>query len=275
MSKEQIKINIDELTEIALLGVQRSAAFMGFGLNAASKEDFNDYELHKLPKFEGQTSFPIDFLPTNLSDEQVRELKKHFGLWIITCGFREILEHYAMFLDHIHETCLLIACKNGSFSNEDAQKTHSKFVGNLGIPGKLDKLEQQFRIKPDNSQSIKQLYNVRNALTHDLGQVTQKRCGSGESLHVSWRAFDILAIGEETGLQIHYSDLIGRKTNEPLNIVMKFQLREKYFSVGSSIHFSQQDLWEICFFFSSIAIPSTKKCFINYLTDHGVTIQKS
>lgn len=274
MPKEQFNINIDELVDVALLGVRRSAVFLGLGLNAASKEDFIDYELRKLPKIEGQTSFPIDFLPPNLSREHIEDFKKNFALWITACGFRELLEHYAAFLDHVHETCLIVACNNVKISYLEAQKAHKKFVRNLGIPDKLDKLEELFNIKPSNALSIKQLYSVRNALTHDLGLVVQQRCGSENYLDVSWVGFETLAKGENTGLEVNVCDLFGRKTEEPMEILMKFPLRQKTFPVGSVITFSQQDLWEICFFFSFRVIPSTKKAFVDYLVDQGVPIQQ-
>lgn len=273
MPSEQININIDEMVGISLLGVRRAAVFMGLGLNAAAKDDFNDYELRKLPKALGQTGFPIDFLPPNLSSEQINEFKKHFALWIIACGFRELLEHYAMFLDHVHEACLLVAISNKRFTQEYTQKQHKQFVRNFGIPSKQNKLEELFSIKPDNAECIKQLYAVRNALTHDLGIVTQERCGDENTMNVTWRAFDTIAKGQVSGIETNLIDLIGCKTEEPIEILAKFPLRQKAFPVGSVISFTQQDLWEICFFFSSIAIPSTRNSLIRHLSDHGVPIR--
>ncbi|HWL94446.1 MAG TPA: hypothetical protein VNT79_13020, partial [Phycisphaerae bacterium] len=110
---------------------------MGLGLNATHREDFNDYELHKIPILPGQTSVALDFFPPDLPAPRVKEMKAHFATWIVACGFRELLEHYALFLDRVHSCCLLISVTKKALSDSDAKKVHKKFNGR-GIPDKLD-----------------------------------------------------------------------------------------------------------------------------------------
>lgn len=271
MQKLKINVNIDNIAELAHAGVRRAAVFMGLGLNAAKRGDFNDYELHKLPIMPGQTGMPIDFLPSNLPEGAVRDFKEHFATWIIGCGLRELLEHYALFLDRIHESCLIIACKNKSLELNNPQKAQKEFE-NLGIPGKLDKLLKRFRIAPNEADSIKSLYSARNALTHDLGRIKYERCSPGDSFQITWKTFDIFAQGEETGTIHTIPKLIGQITLEPMAICGKAMMRERVFSVGSNIVLSQQDLWEICLFFSLFVIPSTRNGFLEFLKTEDVPI---
>ncbi|MEF3365983.1 hypothetical protein V3H18_05480 [Methylocystis sp. 9N] len=271
--KLEINVNIDELAGIADLGVRRAAVFMGLGLNAARRDDFNDYELRKLPIMPGQTGVPIDFVPSGLAEEEVRKFKEHFATWVIGCGLRELLEHYALFLDRVHEACLLVACKNKRLELSNPQKAQKEFENNLGIPRKLDKLLERFRFGPNEADSIKSLYAARNALTHDLGVIKPTRCASGHSFQISWKTFDIFAQGEETGAIHTMPQLIGQKTEEPMIICGKAVMRERAFPVGSNIVFSQQDLWEICSFFRLFAIPSTRNGFLEFLKAEGVPIR--
>ncbi|MBM3653445.1 MAG: hypothetical protein FJX06_11490 [Alphaproteobacteria bacterium] len=272
VQKLKINVNIDNIAELAHIGVRRAAVFMGLGLNAAKRGDFNDYELHKLPIVPGQTGMPIDFLPSNLPEEAVRDFKEHFATWIIGCGLRELLEHYALFLDRVHESCLIVACKNKSLEIKNPQKAQKEFEKNLGIPGKLDTLLKRFRIAPDDADSIKSLYSARNALTHDLGIIKPERCWPGNLFHITWKTFDIFAQGEETGTIHTIPKLIGQKTLEPMVICGKAMMRERVFSIGSNMAFSQQDLWEICLFFSLFVIPSTRNGFVEFLKAEDVPI---
>jgi len=87
-----INIDLQKLEDLAHVGVRRATIFMGLGLNAAHKEDFNDYELSKLPVIPSQTDLPIELIPRGLPVERVQEFKKEFATWVTACGMRELLE---------------------------------------------------------------------------------------------------------------------------------------------------------------------------------------
>lgn len=268
---KRYKIDIAKLSDIAHVGVRRSALFMGLGLNAAHRDDFNDYELHKIPIVPGQTWLPMDFFPRGLPPARVNEFKAEFATWIVACGFRELLEHYALFLDHIHKYCLTIFQIRGKLGGLDPKKAHTEFHRRLGIPDKLDKLNSRFSVAPIDSDSIKQLYEARNCLTHDHSTVIPKRCDANGQFVLTWTAVDAIARGENSGAERPAVELIGKTTDEPMIIEMRVVRRERKFASGSKLALSQQDLSEICFFFMQRAIPSATDSFVAFLRANDVT----
>jgi hypothetical protein len=206
MDKHHINIDLKQLSEIAHTGVRRAVLFMGIGLNAAHRDDFVDYELHKLPLAPGQTSPLIDFFPSDLPLNRVREFKRQFAIWITGCGLREVLEHYALFLDRIHNYSLLIYQIRGQLDKLDPVREQRIFNRKLGIPRKLDILRERFSIAPNDSESIAQMYRARNCLTHDFGVVSPKHCAGGTQFVLRWKAFDLIMIGNDTRQEQEYSD---------------------------------------------------------------------
>src|SRR5688572_21249022 len=91
--RETVNIDADQMAGIARVGVRRAAIFMGLGLHAAKRPDFNDYELSKLPFEAGETGLPMDFVPRDAPKATVEQFKAEFATWITGCGLRELLEH--------------------------------------------------------------------------------------------------------------------------------------------------------------------------------------
>ena len=269
-----IEVNIDlpKLADIAHVGVRRAALFMGLGLNAINQPGFRDYQLHKLPLQAGQRSLPVDFFPPDLPDERVATFKQVYSVWIAGCGLRELLEHYALYLDHIHKYGLVVQQATGKLGQRDPEKEQRSFNRNGSLAEKLRLLKERFGIEVDAADSITQLYSARNCLTHDLGIVAPTRCDAEGIFVVSWTAFDMVAIGHETGTEAPLADLIvsGGATTEETTVAMRRVLRRRELKAGDKLRFSQQDLWEQCFFFNAIAIPKMMTSFLAFLTDHSI-----
>ena len=70
------------------------------------------------------------------------------------------------------------------------------------------------------------------------------------------------------------TDLIGRRTEEDTGIFIRHVTRERKFASGARLLLTQQDLWEICFFFNTHAIPSAVKSFVEFLETHGISENK-
>ena len=113
MKALHVKIDLKHLGSLAQTGVRRAELFMGFGVNAANRADFKDYELNKLPVTVDQASMPVVTLAPGASDKTIDEYKEHFRTWITACGLRELLEHFALMLDHIHKFGLAVAQMKG------------------------------------------------------------------------------------------------------------------------------------------------------------------
>jgi hypothetical protein len=273
--KKTIKLDLDHANNIAHTGVRRAALFMGLGLNAAHRDDFNDYQLNKLPIVPGQTNLPMDFLPRDLPNERVEIFKKQFAQWITACGLRELIEHYALFLDKIHTFALVASAIKGKLGDLDPRKAEILFNGRFGVPRKLDTLRSRFGVSVAEADSIKSLYEARNCLTHDLGEVLPKRCTNGGKFYVSWKALEVFVKGDETGTEQPIVAVIGKATSESSSIFARVVQRERHLSAHDRLVFSQQDLWEICFFFSAHAIPSMMKAFVGFLEELGVRVDSS
>jgi hypothetical protein len=272
---EPVHINIDlnKLSDIAHTGVRRAVLFMGLGLNAMHQENFRDYQLNKLPIQDGQTSFPVDFFPSDLPNERVDEFKQEFSLWVTGCGLREMLEHYALFLDSIHHYCLIVQQAKGLLGERRPEKEQREFV-RRGIIEKLLSLNDKFEIAPSEPTTIGQLYAARNCLTHALGILRPQDCNDQGAFKLAWAAHETIAVGTETGNVVPVPDLIrsGQRTLEETQIHMRLVQRERSFNVGDKLSFSQQDLWELCFFFNAQAIPTTTSSFIDFLRRHDVPV---
>ncbi len=269
-----VDIDIAKLSDVGHSGVRRAALFLGLGLNAAYREDFRDYELHKIPYASDQTSLLVDFFPSDLPPEQISTFKEEFALWIMGCGVRELLEHYALFLDQIHNFALLVRESKGALESINPQREQNRFHLRLGIPDKLDTLRDRFAIEPSEPECIKQLYEARNCLTHDLGVITPRRCNSADTFTMTWLAFELFAKGAKSGIERSVISLIGDRTNEETSILGRIVGRERKFDRGTRLQLSRQDLSEICFFFRSRAIPSVIESFIGFLKAQGIPLSE-
>lgn len=274
-NKKEINLNLDPIVRIAETGVKRASLFMGMGLNAVRDPNFRDYQLHKIPKIEKHTSLPFEMLPAEASSEQVEHFKSEFEIWIVGNGFRELLEHYALSLDKVHEVVLFVLLSKRKITETQATKDHETFRRRLGVPDKMNTLKKRFSIALSNSDNVESLYAARNCLTHDLGIVSSSRYNSREGLALSWRAFDLFAQGDVSGQKIPILDLIGNVTTEEMSVFGQVVSRQKRFSANERLMLSRQDLWEICFFFKMFVIPSTMQGFIAFLEAHNVPLHRT
>jgi hypothetical protein len=263
MKKRTIVIDFSKIKEVALLGVRRTAVFMGLGINAALDVNFKNYDLTKITQ--------LQFVPPDVDDKTISHIKEEFGLWIINCGFRELIETFAIFMDSIHLASLHIAVSGKNISPEDAKKFGPAFP-KKGIKDKLPILASRFGIKPNNSEYIISINQARNCFAHRRGIVGIEDCKNGQCFEVKWRGFDIFIktpseeiiieppIPQE-GILIEDGGIVGLKLPE----------RTRIFNIGEKIIFSPRDLAEICQFiiFSTNEISNS---FMNYAKSLGIKI---
>lgn len=270
MTKQTHHIDINELKDFAHKGVRRAVIFMGLGLNAAHREDFLDYELSKIPSSIGERRFPIEFFPEALPTERVNYFKAEFARWIQDCCLCDLLEHHALFLDKIHLHALVVYRSLGKLTgNDDPEKLHNKHR-HEGIPGKHKTLRERFEIDPTYSSIIDQLYEARNALTHDFGVVLPKRCDANGAFVLGWPKFNFIGIGKERGKEIPLAHIIGERTTEESTIALRVEQCERTYKAGERIQIRTEDLEEIFHFFAGWAIPSTLTAFIDFLTANDI-----
>jgi hypothetical protein len=271
--KAPVQVNIDcvALRKIAEIGVRRAALFLGLGLNGVNQPGFKDYELHKLPQGENLGSIAPDIIARGAPDHAIERFKAEFSTWVTGCGLREMLEHYGLMLDHMHKYCLLVAqVRHFIDVLGDPEKLQFKFARRLGVPDKHEALKNRFQIESEFASDIDALWSARNALTHGLGIVRAEDAAADGTLVLRWLAFEINARGEETGSVVPLRKLFGMVTTEPMGIYLGAVKRERSYTVGDKIALAPQDLYEICLFMSSQAIPKTVTTFVRFLKDQGV-----
>jgi hypothetical protein len=268
--KHTLHIDLVKLADLAHTGVRRTAIFMGLGLHAAARDDFNDYQLGKLPLAPEQTEMLMDFFPQDLSAERVKEFKAEFVRWVISTGMRELIEHFALLLDKVHELSLTTLHNAGKLKELNLDKAHQRFHF-MGFARKFETLESRFGIKVPQAASLSAFYLARNAFTHHFGFVGANHRSVGKDfLALTWNAFETVATGTDTGKGVPVVTLFGKKTTEPMEIGVRKVTRERNYNVGDRIQFSQRDLSEICAFFSMMTIPEAMQVFVDFLLANGV-----
>lgn len=232
--------------------------------------------MYKLPKGDNNPIIPIDFVERDLPKQKVDQFKKEFSLWVIGCGLREMLEHYAIFLDNIHKYALLVLQTRELLApGKDPQKLHKNFSG-LGIGGKINKLSECFNISVKYRDEISALYQARNCLTHEFGVVSEKRIDpTTRKLRLKWTSILVIGKGEETGYETNIIDLHGKKMEEKTRILFRHQEHERAFAVGDKLNLSHQELWGICYFVWSFCIPDIRESFVKFLKHHKVPLREN
>jgi hypothetical protein len=228
-----ITINLDEIAEIARLGARRAAVFMAFGVNAAENPDIRDHQLQRL--------FRYRFLPDDISDDALAQHKKNFADWIVSSGLRELVESFAIFLDHAYFACLSIGRKQGDQSSRLRRYEHK------GITGKLEILSLEFGVAVSHPTLCPSLNKARNCLAHRRGIVQPDDCNEPEGLVLSWRGLEVsgrFADGREKLIPFDARDPI--KFQEEATITVRTVERRRAFRVGEVIAIPPHELPEIC-----------------------------
>jgi hypothetical protein len=235
----QIEYNIDfgKILEVALKGVRRATVFLGLGVNAALDTNFNKYQLTEIAQ--------IQLLPQEVDARTLSHFKDEFKTWVVGNGLRELIETFSVFLERLHEACLVIENHVKPISLKDLAEQQAGFV-KYGLPKKFTVMKEKFSVGPKHPVQLLTLNKARNCLTHRRGLVERIDCNLTDSLKVSWVGADIFVqtpSGEKHLLEK------GLVLAEGGDIMLQFLERERVFPVGSVVRFSPKELAEICWFF--------------------------
>lgn len=134
---EEVRIDFDQILEVALKGLRRSSVFMGLGVNAALDAAQTAYQLSHLTH--------IQIVPDDLPGETVQHFKEQFKLWIEAAALREATETFSLFLDELHRACSTIKTfkEDGVFA--EIAESQAQYV-QQGFPNKLNILRQRFGV---------------------------------------------------------------------------------------------------------------------------------
>ena len=139
MAEIEYNIGFGKILAVALKGVRRATVFLGLGLNAALDPEFNKYQLTKIAK--------IQLLPPDVDAQTITHFKDEFKTWIVGNGLRELIETFSVFLERVHEACLVIHNHLERVSPKDLSEQQASFV-RQGLPRKLQFLKESFSVGP-------------------------------------------------------------------------------------------------------------------------------
>lgn len=264
---KEVTINLDRLAEISLKGIRRTSVFMSFGINSARDKSFKDYQLPR------ETTFRV--MPDNLSDDQIEEFKKHYEHWIISCGLRELIETFSVYLCRIYKVCLKSALHKKAIVVE---KPHDKIKSFewKGVEKQLKNLRQLFAVETSKEKYIKSINQARNCITHRRGIVGVEDLSGDSNLKITWWALDFnieTPNGEKISFNPPYSKE-GIFLKDGGSFSVKVIDKEREYKIGDVIKLSPSDLSEICMVVK-IATQEILSSAVNYMESIAINVIKT
>ncbi|MCR4321361.1 MAG: hypothetical protein NUV74_13620 [Candidatus Brocadiaceae bacterium] len=232
-------VDLDKIKEIALKGIQRTTIFLGLGINAARDEKLIQYQLPE--------NHFLKMVQENASEEQVNHFKQNFEKWIISNGLRELIETFGLFLDKIHQTCLLFATSKTLISSKDAN-TFGPAFEKKGVEGKLHTLRTRFDIQTNKENYFASINQARNCITHRQGRIGLEDLKGKNSFGLTWWTLNMvaqMADGKEVSLTPMPKEGFFFKEAGTIGVKILDRLRE--FKKGEIIELTPTDINEICF----------------------------
>lgn len=257
LGKKPISIKAKRLKDLFSLCINRSAVFMGFGIHAADRQDFIEYNLCDRNQLSTESGQAIPQLLPNIPVDDIPNLKSSFRRWIIGNGLNEFLHGYAVCLDEIYSSCLLAELANNLHDENLANNLHDEnlkckaskrnkhFRGKSSAASKLKILNDEFGIYGPLADYIQSLNLTRNCLVHNFGLVESLYCNNSEKtyLEIKWLGLSTYIKREGNKQKVPVEPGMHVKKGEVIST--SWQERTKRWNVGSLVDFTAQDIYEI------------------------------
>lgn len=227
-------VDLDKILDVALRGVRRASVFMGLGINAALNPNVKEYQLTKITK--------LQLMPEAKDGEIVSQFKNEFRTWVEGNGLRELIETFAIFLDRIHDACIVFRASRDKVDIAPLREKHHLFHRE-GFPKKLNILRTSFSVGPKYPDYLLSLNRARNCLTHRRGIVANADINVPEALRVAWLGMDIF-VETPSGERHSLMDIPpeGLLVREGGTACLQFVERERLFDLESIVRLSTRDL---------------------------------
>ena len=177
------------------LGIERAVAMVNLGYTAS------------LDPSQELRQWPGSGIVFSFSGVDEPDVEKRFRTWLVTCGFRDLIEDFVLFLDTVHDFA-------AHLSLVEKQKAGVQLIGQdyldltgrcqafrqYGISKKLSCLQGEHGVAIDRNvqDEIESINAARNCLVHRGGVV-----GESDSRTISWRRLILVWTGKrERELQI-------------------------------------------------------------------------
>ena len=258
----EVTIDFGKIHATAIKGLNRSAVFLGLGVNAADREDLKEYHLTN------DTNFRI--LPESVPDEILAEWKKEFRIWIVGCGFRELVHWLCVFYDRTYLACCIID------RSHDEKKIRN--FNRMGMAGKIAKLKNEFGVGSQHDGKLSSFYPIRNCFVHRLGRVGKEDIIDGNPLSLRFLRFQLVFIApsqKETIIPNSFDPKFQGFVSpvEGGGLGLKWSEKKIEFNRGDWIILSPKDLTQILFF-TRWCVKQVTETALDYAKSQGIPINE-
>lgn len=259
---QQVTIDFGKIHATAIKGLNRSAVFLGLGVNAADREDLKEYHLTN------DTNFRI--LPESASDQTIAEWKKEFRIWIVGCGFRELVHWFCVYYDRTYLACCII-------DRSDDEKKINKF-NRMGMAGKIAELKNEFGVGSQYDRQLSSFNQIRNCFVHRLGRVGKKDIIDGNPLSIRFLRSQLVFIApsqKETIIQNSFDPKFQGFVSPEAGggLGLKWSEKKIEFNRGDWIFLSPKDLTQILFF-TRWCVNQVTESVLDYAKSQGIPINE-
>lgn len=259
---QRVTIDYDQIHQTARKGIYRAAVFLGLGVNAANLEALREYHLVH--------DTNLRLLPDTVGEETLKNWKTEFRLWVVGCGFRELVDRLCVFLDQIHHASAIAAkCVN--------KETQHEF-DHLGLDKKIARLATKFGVRCDFSAQLATLYPIRNCFVHRLGHVGVDDTKNEQPLEIRYMHFKSLFTPKDAD-PIIIPDLFD--PNSPRFVTpaagtlgLRWCENIVAFRRGDWVQFTPKQLTEILFFADRCATGYIQSA-VRYAVSQGAQVNPS
>lgn len=271
----ETQLDLDDISRIALTGINRAYVFLGLGINLVNDDTQHPFHL--------SGGYHMMLVPEEVSDETYADFKTGFGQWIVGNGLRELIETFEVYLDNMY--CVLMKAESWAIAQHNngcdgkAQAAKFKSFKRLGVMSKLQRLKAEFSIESEFEEELDSIKRARNCITHRLGIVgvedlkqNQAKQIVEQQLVVKWRAAELYGHHTDGSEYIppDYNMPIAFPLGSPV-IKIRFPHKQRAFNIGEILLLSPAELHEICFCFHMV-VPQMHKAIIKALQVLGAEI---
>lgn len=260
----EVRLDLEQLTEIINVGVRRASAFLKLGTQIGNLEIPSDMTLA------GGVAFA--FWPRDLSREVRESIREEFRAWLIGSCLRELDQCLGIFLDRAWIILEWAELHGHRIPSSKVLEFDTRFINDTNVARKLATVAEKAKVEVatecHNSLSL-----ARNSLTHGHGQVRHRDCNRSDSLEVMWISPEMVIKDgdEEFVMRSEVFDTYQVKSPTGATVGVRFVRHSKTFKVGERLDFSAHELAEICFFYKQQA-DVTKLGIFEHLKTKGLTV---
>ena len=244
MNSNSKTVKLDNILNIALIGVRRAAVFGAMGTNYTRSNNIN----HKFP-----TEVLFQFVPDAICDSDKTHLIEEYEKWIILCAMRELIETYCVFLDEIYSICCRIEFNKSKVQECDRRIEAYK---KRGIAEKIDVLKSDFSIENPMGKYLKSIYRARNCYSHRSGIISEIDLNQDGYFELLWWSPELF-IESNDGKEYILPNPFPKEGIVIENggtIFVRFIDKIKRYKKGEYLKLSISDLSEMCFLLKHSAV---------------------